>query len=77
MFTVRLSKQAAVWRNAVALSWSKLGQPTRIVLASTEGEVWKFSVGERVVALDWKAGLAHLAASNSPLVEKARIQIPK
>jgi hypothetical protein len=63
MFTVRLSKQAAVWRNAVALSWSKLGQPTKTVRASMEGEVWKFSVDGRVVTLDWTSGLGRLVAA--------------
>jgi hypothetical protein len=36
MFTVRLSKQAAVWRNAVALSWSALGLLTTSVRAPVE-----------------------------------------
>jgi hypothetical protein len=61
MFTVRLSKQAANWRNAVALSWAGTGQPIRTVKASTEGDVWRFTVAERVVTLDWTTGLTRLA----------------
>ena len=53
MFTIRLSKQAAVWRNVVALSWEKLGQSPKTVQASTEGDVWRFSAGGRAVTLDW------------------------
>jgi hypothetical protein len=53
MFTIRLSKQAAVWRNVVALSWARLGQTPKTVQASTEGDVWRFSAGGRAVTLDW------------------------
>ena len=63
MFTVRLSKQASVWRNAVALSWSRLGQPPKTTQASTEGDVWRFSVDGRTVALDWASGLGQRVAA--------------
>jgi hypothetical protein len=63
MFTIRLSKQAATWRNAVALSWSKSGQLPTKVLASTAGDVWKFSVHGRAATLDWTSGLARLVAA--------------
>jgi len=66
MFTLRLHKEAAVWRNAVALSWSRSGQPPKTVLASTEGDVWRFSVDGRVATLDWISGAARTAvAANS------------
>lgn len=61
MFTVRLEKQAATWRNAVALSWSAWGLPARSVQAQTAGEVWRFAVDGRVVTLDWTTGAALLA----------------
>ncbi len=66
MFTLRLSKQAAVWRNAVALTWSKSGNIPRTVRASTEGDEWTFSVGGRVVTLNWTTGLAEVSASEMP-----------
>jgi hypothetical protein len=53
MFTIRLSKQAAVWRNVVALSWARLGQTPRTVQASTRGDFWRFSAAGRAVTLDW------------------------
>jgi len=66
MFTLRLHKEAAVWRNAVVLSWSRSGQPPKTVLASTEGDVWRFSVDGRVATLDWISGAARTAvAANS------------
>jgi hypothetical protein len=60
MFTIRLSQQAASWRNAVALSWSSAGRTPRTVQARTEGEVWRFAVDGRVVSLDWTSGMAQL-----------------
>ena len=66
LFTVRVSKQTAVWRNAVALSWSASGQPTKTVQANTQGDVWRFSVDGRSVTLDWASGLARMVAARRP-----------
>jgi hypothetical protein len=59
-------QQAAVWRNAVALSWSDLGQPIKTVQANTPGEIWRFSVNGRSVTLDWTSGVARLVAATMP-----------
>ena len=67
MFTIRLSQQAAVWRNAVALSWSAAGQPIKTVRANTQGEIWRFSVDGRSVTLDWASGVARLVAATMPM----------
>lgn len=66
MFTLRLNKQAATWRNVVALSWSVTGRPIGRVQAQTAGDVWRFSVNERVVTLDWTTGVAQLAHAGPP-----------
>jgi hypothetical protein len=53
-FAVRLMRHAAVWRNAVALSWSPAGQePASVTLESDSGR-WVFRVGDRTVAVDWE-----------------------
>lgn len=60
MFTIRLRTERAIWRNAVALSWSAAGaEPARVRLQQ-KGEVWAFTGGGRTVALDWGTGEARL-----------------
>lgn len=63
MFTVRLSKQAAVWRNAVALTWAKSDPPIKSVRVNTQGDVWQFSVDGQVLTLNWTNGLARLSGA--------------
>jgi hypothetical protein len=59
-------QQAAVWRNAVALSWAAVGQPIKTVQVNMQGEVWRFSVDRRSVTLDWTSGMARLVAATMP-----------
>ena len=54
LFAVRLRTQQANWHNALALSWSRVGeQPTRVSLR-TEGLRWTFGVRDRKLVLDWE-----------------------
>jgi hypothetical protein len=62
MFTVRLLRTAAEWRNVVALSWAEADcLPPRVELG-LRGDVAVFRSGERQVALDWTRGEARMAA---------------
>lgn len=56
MTTIRLSRNAATWRNAVALSWSAAGQAPQRVKAEAAGNRWTFPVNRRAATLDWAAG---------------------
>ncbi|MHC4405625.1 MAG: DUF4962 domain-containing protein [Planctomycetota bacterium] len=58
MFVVRLNRNAARWRNAVALSWAKSQQPMINVDLDVRGEKWMFRCGSRLVSLDWTTGQA-------------------
>ncbi|MCF7974126.1 MAG: DUF4962 domain-containing protein [Phycisphaerae bacterium] len=58
LFTVRLNRHAANWRNVVALSWSDAGSSAPRVTAKAAGDVWTFSMNERVVTFDWTTGMA-------------------
>jgi hypothetical protein len=53
LFTVRLTRTAAAWRNAVALSWAQ----DRVALEA-RGDVWTFRAGARAAVLDWESGEA-------------------
>jgi hypothetical protein len=56
MFTIRLSTRQPMWRNAVALSWTAVGEePARIILRAEERR-WTFLVKKRKVMLDWDTG---------------------
>ncbi len=55
LFAVRISRTAAAWRNAVALSWGEAK-----VALETRGDAWTFRAGGRAAALDWKSGEAAL-----------------
>jgi hypothetical protein len=58
LFTVRLSRTAAAWRNAVALTWGASdGAPAKVTLEA-RGDAWTFRVGGRAATLDWKTGEA-------------------
>ncbi|HVF09415.1 MAG TPA: DUF4962 domain-containing protein, partial [Abditibacteriaceae bacterium] len=60
MFALRCSTQRAQWRNAVALSWSKVGgEPVKVTLQKSDDR-WTFAVGKRAVVFDWRAGQAHV-----------------
>jgi hypothetical protein len=56
MFTVRLARTAAAWRNAVALSWSPTEQQPAEVTLDPQGEKWMFRCGPRTVSFDWSTG---------------------
>jgi len=43
IFTVRLSRKAATWRNVVALSWCRAGQQPSKVSLESRGQVWSSS----------------------------------
>jgi hypothetical protein len=78
MFTLRLNRHAASWRNAVALSWSDAGSPTARVNAQTAGDVWSFAVNERIVTFDWTTGVAQMAhASPRPAPEDTTLKREK
>ncbi len=51
MHAVRLQTTAAVWRNAVALSWSQSDGDQARVTMERDGDLWVFRVGERMVSL--------------------------
>lgn len=54
MFTVRLTRDGAEWRNAVALSWAdRESQPAEVQL-DARGEQWIFLCGTRTVSFDWQ-----------------------
>ena len=56
MFTVRLVRTAAYWRNAVALSWAESGRAVKRVELDRQGDVAVFRSGDRHVSLDWTSG---------------------
>jgi hypothetical protein len=58
MLVVRLKRNAAYWRNAVALSWAMSQQPMIDVDLEMHGEQWVFHCGPRLVSLDWTTGRA-------------------
>ncbi len=55
MHAVRLQTTAAVWRNAVALSWSQSDGDQARVTIERNGDLWVFRVGERMVSLTAEA----------------------
>ena len=56
MFTVRLVRTAAHWRNAVAFSWAESGRTVKRVELERQGDVAVFRCGDREVSLDWTSG---------------------
>ncbi|MBM4017041.1 MAG: DUF4962 domain-containing protein [Planctomycetes bacterium] len=58
MFAVRLRKRAALWQNAVALSWAAAGMEPPRVTRRADGAAWAFSAGGRTVVFDWRTGKA-------------------
>jgi hypothetical protein len=56
MFAVRLVRNAASWRNAVALSWAEDGQTASDVDVDIHGDQWTFRCGPRLVSLNWQTG---------------------
>jgi hypothetical protein len=60
MFTVRLQRRAARWRQATALTWCAAGQEPATVRLDSFGDECRFTVGNRMVRFDWGTGKAHL-----------------
>lgn len=60
MYTVRLTRTAAQWRNVVAFSWAPSGQPVQQVEIETQGNVTTFRVGERKIFLHWTSAAVTL-----------------
>ncbi|MEI7732857.1 MAG: DUF4962 domain-containing protein [Verrucomicrobiota bacterium] len=66
-FTLRLATKQTHWRNAVALSWARTGEPLPQIQLERRGETWTFQVsrgartGPRTEVLDWtQAGASKL-----------------
>lgn len=55
MFTIRLRKQAALWRSAVALSWARSDRAPVKVQTTADGDIWNFTAGSRSAKLNWTA----------------------
>jgi hypothetical protein len=51
LFTIRLSTERAVWRNAVACSWSSAAAEPPVVTLHSDGPEWVFQAGGRSVKL--------------------------
>ena len=56
MFAVRLVRNAASWRNAVALSWAEDGQAASDADVDIDGDQWTVRCGPRLVSLNWRTG---------------------
>lgn len=51
--TIELRKTDSEWRNAVALSWSpKNLTPVQVTLLNTDGDTWKFKIGNKIIDVD-------------------------
>ena len=48
-----VTRQAAKWRNVVALSWTKSGQQPVKVSVRKEGDKWTFLAGDKTTILNW------------------------
>ena len=60
LFSIRLCKNTAAWRNAVAFSWSPApAQPAKIQLQQ-QGDRWTFTTATHELTLDWSTGAARL-----------------
>ncbi len=55
LFTIRLEKREAHWRNVVALSWSEVEQTLVTIWAEQNKDRWTFRAGPRSVVLNWDA----------------------
>jgi hypothetical protein len=53
MYTIRLSRRAAAWRQATALTWSAAGAEPPAVALDTTGDRWRFRVEGRGVEFGW------------------------
>jgi hypothetical protein len=58
LFTIRLTRTASQWRNAAALSWAAANVPPTRVTVNADGDVWRFTAGDRAATLNWKTGEA-------------------
>ncbi len=65
MFLVWLRTTGAQWRNAVALSWVRIGETPARVSFRDDGAVWTFIAGDRAVTLNWTSGEAGMRARES------------
>ena len=60
MFSIRLRKNTAAWRNAVALTWSAASaQPAQVQLKQ-QGDRWTFTTATHELTFDWSTGAARL-----------------
>jgi hypothetical protein len=66
MFAVRLTRKAAQWRNAVALSWAEVGRPVETVRLEQQGDMAVFRCGGRTVSLDRSTGRVDGGQANQP-----------
>jgi len=60
MFTVRLNTKRAQWRDAVALSWAMANDEPAKVTLQADSDIWTFTVGDRIVTLNWTTGEAEI-----------------
>ncbi|MCE5249468.1 DUF4962 domain-containing protein [bacterium] len=59
-YTIMMKTHRNVWRNAVAMSWSKSATRPVTVNLSQDGNNWKFDVEGKTVVLNWSTGTAEL-----------------
>lgn len=60
LFTIRLQTDQSHWRNAVALSWTKAGEPPPKVRMKATSGVWTFRTGRERIDFDWDSSAATL-----------------
>ena len=66
MLTVRLSRKAAQWRNAVTLSWATRDKPIKKVRLEPKDDTWTFASDDREAILNWTTGRVSFRASHEP-----------
>jgi hypothetical protein len=60
LFTLRFTKHAARWRNAIGLSWAPTEEEPEHVSLVRDERIWTFSVAGRKLVFDWEKGRAVL-----------------
>lgn len=53
---LRYTRNGQEWRNAVALSWTDIQRPSRIVTLQTTGNTWRFVVDGKPLTFNWTTG---------------------
>lgn len=56
LFTIRFTKHAARWQNAIGLSWAPASKEARHVSLAKDEDIWTFSVADRKLVFDWESG---------------------